>query len=284
MPFAGMGMLMSKNFIQFTINNNRFHKSEFSGFFVFNNTFLNYNLGATTNQLGSGLPGYGLHYQWGRKDPFPNTGDPGTSATGYYDGNGRQYNHPGYSHGGNTDDLEVCVAHPYRFLAYDTEKRFGWVGSVTLADGSANPANKSWGGHDGGADYTIGTYGSYQSDKTVFDPCPAGYRVPPIAAYDDALTNSENYGSARFNAGYDWITYYNGTTTTDGPGIFPAAGLRNSSTGTFNNAGSVGYYWSSTNNGTTNGYYLSFNGSTVLTRYSNYRSCGFSVRCVSSSF
>lgn len=61
--------------------------------------------------------------------------------------------------------------------------------------------------------------------------------------------------------------------------FFPAAGYRFNSGGTLYSTGSSGYYWSSSANSTSSGYYLTFN-SGYAYRNSNYRTFGFSVRCV----
>ena len=60
----------------------------------------------------------------------------------------------------------------------------------------------------------------------------------------------------------------------------PAAGYRNYSSGLTNNQGSNAYYWSSSTNGTSNGYYLNFNSSYVNPSNNADYSNGFNVRCV----
>jgi uncharacterized protein (TIGR02145 family) len=59
----------------------------------------------------------------------------------------------------------------------------------------------------------------------------------------------------------------------------PAAGNRNNSNGTLNNAGTNGNYWSSTPSGTTNAMNLNFNSGNANVNNNN-RANGFSVRCV----
>lgn len=71
--------------------------------------------------------------------------------------------------------------------------------------------------------------------------------------------------------------------STDGCDLFlPAAGNRNNdSTGTINNEGSNGNYWSSTPNGSNNAYNLNFNSSNVNDgTNNNNRYNGQSLRCV----
>ncbi len=50
-----------------------------------------------------------------------------------------------------------------------------------------------------------------------------------------------------------------------------------------NNAGSNGYYWSSTWNSTTNAYNMNFNSGNVWPQDNNNKNNGFAVRCVKKS-
>ncbi len=50
-----------------------------------------------------------------------------------------------------------------------------------------------------------------------------------------------------------------------------------------NNAGSNGYYWSSTYNSTTNAYNMNFNSGGVNPQNNNNKYNGFAVRCVKKS-
>jgi uncharacterized protein (TIGR02145 family) len=59
----------------------------------------------------------------------------------------------------------------------------------------------------------------------------------------------------------------------------PAAGYRNNSSGSLNNVGNNGNYWSSSVNGN-NGRNLNFNSSNVNPNNNTNRANGFSVRCV----
>jgi len=64
---------------------------------------------------------------------------------------------------------------------------------------------------------------------------------------------------------------------------FPAVGDRKYSTGALENAGTNGFYWSSTYNNSTNAYNMYFNSSNVNTNNNDKRN-GFSVRCVRREF
>ena len=64
---------------------------------------------------------------------------------------------------------------------------------------------------------------------------------------------------------------------------FPAVGDRNNSSGALENAGTNGFYWSSTQNSSTNAYDMNFNSGNVNTNNNDKRN-GFSVRCVRREF
>src|SRR5574344_1914397 len=118
------------------------------------------------------------------------------------------------------------------------------------------------------------------------DPCrkvaPAGtWRMPTKAELDALIA-----------AGSVWGTYggkngrFFGTTTVPADAdkskyvFMPAAGRRYIGSTTMDFVGTYGYCWSATPTGTTDAYYLAF-GSTFAYTNSNYRSYGFTVRCVS---
>jgi len=233
---------------------------------------LTLNLGATAE--GRGTTSRGLFYQWGRKDPFPKAGstsETGTSAlaTGYYNGDGGDYYFNCVSI--STTERNSSALHSSRNpdMFYTSNWLGSGYGSLSKNDGSYSWEN----------DLSL--------EKSIFDPCPPGYRVPDEKFFGTELSNKMNRGGSNsaWSTGWDWTTVYRyddqgNIAGFNGPGAFPAAGNRNYSTGTINNAGSYGYYWSSLVSSTTNAYGLNFNSTTVYTRYSNYRSFGFSVRCV----
>jgi len=109
------------------------------------------------------------------------------------------------------------------------------------------------------------------------DPCPAGWHVPTNAQQATLVDASK--------VSYVWTTLngVNGgkfTDITSGNSIFlPAAGYRGNATGALYSAGSNGYYWSSSANTTSYGWFLHFTSSNASQTYTT-RSSGFAVRCV----
>jgi len=110
------------------------------------------------------------------------------------------------------------------------------------------------------------------------DPSPKGWRVPTFEEIDKLLDTDK--------VNRIWITQngVSGTRFTDkksGNSIFfPAAGYRNANDGALNDVGTVGNYWSSTQNDASTAYSL-FIYSLSAGRFASGSSYGFSLRCVS---
>lgn len=119
------------------------------------------NLGATLTVPGS-LESLGLLYQWGRKDPFPGggilkgDGQPACVTTGTFV---FLENEP------SCRTIEYSIAHPMTILGPNTTI-VDWL--EPLKSGLSD--NTRW-----------------QKDKTIYDPCPAGYKVPEMSVWTNAL-------------------------------------------------------------------------------------------------
>lgn len=109
--------------------------------------------------------------------------------------------------------------------------------------------------------------------KTVYDPCPAGYRMPGGNTFT-GFTKTNVVGE--FDHG--WLFKRD---ASDEEGVFfPAAGCRYYSDGAVYGAGERGYVWLSSSSSQNNAYYLYFYSSFVSSQYSYYRSYAHSVRPV----
>jgi hypothetical protein len=139
-------------------------------------TMLDRNLGATSAVAGE--PGLmGLVYQWGRKDPFIshlNSPDGTVDIKSTY-----LWSHPPVWPG---NPMEYAISHPTVQLP---DRAYGdWMISQSIEDVD----NTRW-----------------QSDKTIYDPCPAGWRVPDGG--DDSLWKKADRDN-NSPSGYDFSTVF----------------------------------------------------------------------------
>ena len=136
-------------------------------------TMLDRNLGATAAATGGSgtfygdlLETYGLYYQWGRKDPFigPKEDDykpQSTTSATYYDAYGHELTSVDV-HTVARPEISDGVLNPmYMILPVELSPYYQY-------DWLYDQKNNLW-----GYDFTNGLI-----QKTIYDPCPVGYRVP----------------------------------------------------------------------------------------------------------
>ena len=192
-------------------------------------------------------------YQFGRKDAFPGTD---TTPDGSFNKNGGM-------------SLQNGIQHPETFYTYGST----W-------DSGYNQYNL-W-----SMDNTVTGYNDNAVVKTVYDPCPAGFKMPASNAFTGFTTTGKNTVNtqSQFNVSgaWDWgWNFNNKITSPDAAVYFPASGYRDYYDGSLRNVGSFGYSWSAVPNYTTDGCYLSIGSGSVCPQFASYRSYGYSVRPVS---
>jgi uncharacterized protein (TIGR02145 family) len=111
--------------------------------------------------------------------------------------------------------------------------------------------------------------------KTANDPCPAGYRIPTKAQWDEVRANNTRTNLGTFNSS---ATNYGAGVKFGTQLMLPAAGLRYDD-GALYYRGSDGFYWSSTESGNSDAWNMFFGSSGAFTG-TNPRTFGVSVRCV----
>lgn len=256
------------------------------------------NLGAMTKgQLPlENADSYGLLYQWGRKDPFTAaatvTGTTSTVGAPLYDIDGNSVSIEAsswYSLENNT--LEYSIANPVVCLSnycQYAESR-DWLAAEYSDDAL-------WGNPDG--DYWEDGEYVNKGFKTIYDPCPAGWRVPPVDVFSSFTASGEVSfipeefdvedlnGDGIINEG----DFSNGWkfAMSEGYIFFPAAARYDGSYAML--MGSVsglwGSYWSNAPGSDAYGYggtgycALSFQSTMVSPSASASRADAYSVRCV----
>lgn len=184
------------------------------------------NLGAVS--ITSSDPGImGLLYQWGRKEPFPSANQriytaSETRMASLYDADGEEISilPPGFT--GVHNDFGTCIQNPLEMQITH------WLNTDT--NGDYLKGDKSyddlWGGVSG--------------KKTLFDPCPDGYRVMPLS-YFDPIKLEESTDPSWVNGG--WMI----TRRSDNhlEAYLPACGHYDGYEGLLqvNETGKKGYYW-----------------------------------------
>ena len=235
----------------------------------------NKDLSATVNQAGETASGGTCpYYQWGRKDPLmPSRGiKENTETKPCYDISGKTV-----SFTANTNDQTIKggILYPEKII---NSSNANWDTGTTR--------NDNWNA------INVDTQGFNYNEvvKTVYDPSPVGFKMPPPYAFTGFTDSGSSLASSSntcidktnvyingFNEGYNFYTNSSKTTTT----YWRACGYRAYNGGSLNNVGAGGGYWSAGPYSNAGGCYLLFTLSYVDPQNSNSRALGFSVRPVS---
>lgn len=172
---------------------------------IYNNnagTVMDRNLGATSAVPGN-VGSLGLLYQWGRKDPF--LGSSSIFPNGTIAASTAQWPEPAFAYN-QEGTIEYATTHPTLFLKVPSLRFMNWDWYYT---GSLSSDETRWMPGDNG--------------KTMYDPCPAGYRVPDSGnnglwakALDfdgyfdvqDSSLRGVNFGSGQYTFGSDEMIWY----------------------------------------------------------------------------
>jgi hypothetical protein len=211
--------------------------------------FMSRNLGAMAADLSTAA--YGLYYQWGRKDPFPGVDNPGGVDNAITK----------EATDSDKGTIAATIAAPNKFLTATASSSYDWLYAARQDD--------LWG---------------QGADKSVYDPCPSGWRVPGFTSLDDdgspwkGFTKDNGAWSDDGGKGWDWSNADN-LLSPKQYGAYPAAGLRNVTSGTLGSTGGFGSAWGSAVSGT-NGCFHAFNSTVVAPSSYDSRALGYPVRCV----
>ena len=222
----------------------------------------------TIRQVSASITIRGNHpyYQWGRKDPLrPSNGLADTNKT-WYDKNGTSsQSNPA------TENFSAGVTCIMNYILKPDVMQ-------NQASGDNAYANL-W-----SVDNTVYTANDNPVVKTVYDPSPVGFKLPPGNVFTgftttggSTSTSSEINGTWSSSSLKGWNFY---TDSSKSKTIFfPASGYRYRSNGMVSNVSSDGFYWSAVPSSPTKGHYLYFSSLQVIPlSTSNYRAVGFGVR------
>ena len=231
---------------------------------VANNGAKAYTVINITQNPGSVKQGATTLYQFGRKDAFPGVDASDLAANSHFTQNA-----------GDNMTIMNNIQNPDKFYIYGSSvwTNYGYY-NLWSAD------NTVTGGNNTGNDNPV--------VKTVYDPCPVGFKMPANNAFTGFTANGLNNGTINVDGTTDGQTFQNNfghnfwTSSSKTATInFPASGLRNDSDGSLINVGDGGYYWSAVPYNARGGCYLEFNSGDVYSRYYGSRTYGFAARPVS---
>ena len=216
-------------------------------------TMMDRNLGATSATPGD-VGALGLLYQWGRKDPFLGSSSISSSTVAK-----STITWPSaVSSDSSNGTIAYATEHPTTFIKYSDN--YDWYYT-----GSSSADNTRW-----------------QSNKTIYDPCPSGWRVPDggsTGIWSEAVVSPSSFTEGLLydytNEGINFTGKFGNSSTI----WYPASGYRNGYDGSLYDV-DCGNYWSVS----PDSYepYFNFDGR-VNPSGCNYRANGQAVRCARES-
>lgn len=173
------------------------------------------NLGALNNTTYDSRA-MGMMYQWGRKDPFMGAVAYDSNTQAIYECYGYDCEYGSAEASAETSTLSYAVRHPGLAIMDSLEGDGDWLDVHE---------NALWG-----------------EEKTIYDPCPRGWKVPTRPVYD------EHSVSCRYQYGMEMDGIW-----------YPAAGYHHSVSFNLNSVGQEGHYWYATPKDDGTAYSLYFN-------------------------
>lgn len=202
------------------------------------------NLGAT-----SAIPGdvgaLGLFYQWGRKDPFLGSSSISSNITATSTIVWPESVNSSFECGSNA----YAIEHPTTFITFN-ENNYDWYYSTDDA--------------------------RWRSSKSIYDPCPVGWRVPD--GNREGVWDTAGFAGERdYDNSFEGIMFHNPISASSA--WYPAAGYLNGNDGALSGVGWSGLFWSvSTNH--VKAWAFGFNANGFVSSNDYYdRGSAHSVRC-----
>lgn len=245
----------------------RFKQKPTAGYtFAAAKTFTVKQKAQTITELGNST-----YYQWGRKDPFvgalewPNvTTQQGINKT-WYDAVG---------------NVKTNLPPPTSTFSYNNACITRGITTPDVFSINAYMDNQYFNLWD--ANNNVHTANDNLVVKTVYDPCPAGYKLPPSNAYTGFSTTGNNTTNAnQFNVQGTFAKGWNfhcGLNKSGDTVFFPASGYRLYNAAVPYYVGIHAYCWTAGPEYVYTGRNLHFHSGHVGPLHNSYRGYGFSVR------
>lgn len=251
---------------------------------------------------------YGVMYQFGRKDPF-------MAEKSYIDyaekpiygyGSSNTFNDVGFTVGDKIQlssasrdakaTIDYTIAHPEVFIYSTNNDINNWIHNAGRDTDDWKISRCLWGDNnlaspkvnDGGLDPDPWGTSKENGKKTIYDPCPAGWRVAPADSWTGLADNSATswlkaqdcIEKSTFNNGY---VFYFGGISSGVKTLCPAIGRRMYNTGSLESIAELGGFWWSSPSGTTSTsgtYFYSYSGNGQVHMASDHRpAMGYPIRC-----
>lgn len=192
-------------------------------------------------------------YQFGRKDAFP-----GTNTL---------YESTFVENGGNNISIVNAIQNPGTFYTdgnkWGTEYRYFNLWSMQT---------------------TSQTDASKTLVKTIYDPCPVGFSMPPLKTFSGVTTTGKtNTNNKDINALGDWDQgwhFYAKDSSSPSTVYYPAIGSRTANAGNLYGVKNRGYYWVGVPSSTSAGNNLDIRNTIVIPANNLNRAVGCSIRPV----
>ena len=269
------------------------------------------NLGALDDRYHDKANIKSKYYQFGRKDPFNGTMsvwtyDPDTFARSTLTDGGvvkiirsEIDNGPTFQTGGK--NVPYAVNHPDTFIYGSSTLEYYWTGGTQATGGKGDifnpvPYTSSIQWQDPKQTERVeNEEGGKTDNKTFFDPCPPGWRLPVNGWVSMFRGDASGSATGDTTVYFQWgVDATRGTGRTyfplgyladrDSPNpqtaFFPASGFRDLSSGAVSSVGGYGSYWSSSPYSVTDGHSLGYSPIGIDTVHIYSRCYGFPVRCL----
>ena len=216
------------------------------------------NLGATSATPGD-VGALGLLYQWGRKDPFLSSSSVSSSSVAASTATWPA----AVTSDEDSGTIEYAVANPMTFIVQD------YVNYDWYYTGSTSTDNTRW--------------TTSATQKSIYDPCPAGWRVPD-GGKTGVWVKASKVSANTFDNVNKGMNFYGIYSSSNIDIWYPATGSIHLGTGELGYVGTSGGCWSASPDSNTpyNAYRLFFSNRTEYFAPMTLegRANGVAVRCV----